>query len=316
MRDFELNAAARLTLLTAKLADLRAEAAIVFDRSKQRIEAERVYRLRELAINVDRSIESWPRILPPEWTFSPGSGLGNLPRELHMSIIYENRKDVYSDLWVANIWNSYRSARIMCLMILLQCEACLALPAPSGDLDALELMYLQSYGYSPVGMVPASPLCSSSPNTTRVASNHMRSSDTWSLITGLAPSSEPPTPKPAIEQHNHSSYDSNTAKQMIQELADDICGSIPFHLGTKISGTPGDTTNVEYPTDGISATTSDHRRAASALGGWFLFPALTAAKSATCLREGQQQWISGQLKRIGKLYGTFWPNGEISKYKG
>ena len=275
-----------------------------------------MYRLRDLAINVDGSIASWPKTLRPEWMFSPGSGLSNLSRDLQLLIVYQNRKDVYSDLWVANIWNSYRSARIMCMTILLQCDASLALPTSSNDADALEPVHPQSYHYSPAAMVPVSPLFSGSPSVTRFSSTRTSSSDAWSLIACLSPSSEPPTPKPAAVQMSQQPDGSFSATQIIQELADDICGSIPFHLGTKLSGMPGDTTNVEYPTDGISATTSDHRRAASALGGWFLFPALTAAKSATCLRDGQQQWISGQLKRIGKLYGTFWPNGEISKYKG
>lgn len=92
-----------------------------------------------------------------------------------------------------------------------------------------------------------------------------------------------------------------------QGLVDDICGSIPFHLGTKM--TPGylDNPSVEFPYITTKAT-SVHRRAAAASGGWFLIEPysepLIVAIEATCTRDGQREWLLTQLSRIADLYNV------------
>ena len=89
-----------------------------------------------------------------------------------------------------------------------------------------------------------------------------------------------------------------------QEMADDICASVPFSLGTKVQGGPGDRDGVEYPYVGTQRVSEQHRRAASALGGWHLLePMRTCVRTrADSVRDGQVDWIKGQMQRIGKIY--------------
>ncbi|KAL9124221.1 MAG: hypothetical protein Q9217_006428 [Psora testacea] len=104
------------------------------------------------------------------------------------------------------------------------------------------------------------------------------------------------------------------AKMIAQQMADDICASVPFALGTKTfgggSGGPGNRQGVEYPYAAVKGKVSDeHRRAASALGGWHLLdPLRTCVRAemeshdATVLRPGQGNWCAEQMERIGRIY--------------
>lgn len=94
-----------------------------------------------------------------------------------------------------------------------------------------------------------------------------------------------------------------------QEMADDICGSVPFHLGTRDDNHGfEDSPLVEFPlVDGIRVP-SQHRRLAAALGGWFLvepfYGPLQTCLSVERLREGQKEWVGGQLGRISRIYNV------------
>ena len=92
------------------------------------------------------------------------------------------------------------------------------------------------------------------------------------------------------------------ATMITQEMIDDICGSVPYALGTKISGGPGDREGVEYPYNGTQKATEDHRRAATALGGWHLLEPLKTSLNAGCLPEGQREWVKAQMGRIWRIY--------------
>lgn len=94
------------------------------------------------------------------------------------------------------------------------------------------------------------------------------------------------------------------ALQAIQELADDICASVPYQLGTKLAGGPFDQTSAEYPYLGGSKSSTDQRRAVASLGGWNLLEPLKSAVGVTSLRRGQREWIMGQLERIGQIYSV------------
>ncbi|KAL8822215.1 MAG: hypothetical protein Q9191_007046 [Dirinaria sp. TL-2023a] len=91
----------------------------------------------------------------------------------------------------------------------------------------------------------------------------------------------------------------------LQDLVDDICASIPFHLGTKMVPGTYDDPGVEYPYIHTKIG-PDHRRAAAAVGGFILVEPYTGplkvAIEAPCTREGQRGWLLMQLSRLADLY--------------
>lgn len=92
--------------------------------------------------------------------------------------------------------------------------------------------------------------------------------------------------------------------QTIQSLVDDICGSVPYQLGTKLHGGPFDLSTAEYPYLGTAKPSLAHRRAAASLGPWNLLEPLRSAHRAAGLRPGQAEWIDAQLTRIRRIYSV------------
>ena len=92
------------------------------------------------------------------------------------------------------------------------------------------------------------------------------------------------------------------ARMITQEMVDHICASVPYALGTKTFGGPGDREGVEYPYNGTQKASEDHRRAAAALGGWHLLEPLKTSLNTTCLRDGQEDWVKAQMARIWRIY--------------
>ena len=92
------------------------------------------------------------------------------------------------------------------------------------------------------------------------------------------------------------------AVRTIQELIDDICASVPYHMGTKICAGTIDKACVEYPFTTDAKFLPEQRRKAAALAGWLLLEPLKAGLSVTSLRRGQKEWIKNQLVRVGRCY--------------
>ncbi|KAL8797390.1 MAG: hypothetical protein Q9195_000545 [Heterodermia aff. obscurata] len=109
----------------------------------------------------------------------------------------------------------------------------------------------------------------------------------------------------SIPSHGPLANQRQTVIEDLQCLVDDICGSIPFHLGTKISPGYLDSPSVEFPYITTKAS-SVHRRAAAASGGWFLIEPysepLNTAIEATYTRDDQREWLLTQLSRVADLY--------------
>jgi hypothetical protein len=89
----------------------------------------------------------------------------------------------------------------------------------------------------------------------------------------------------------------------IQQLADDICASIPFYLGDRTrSGKMGDR-NAQYPHAAGSSVPSTHYQMAPVSGGYQLLGVFSTLLNMDIkLRDGQRQWISGQLRRLSTIY--------------
>lgn len=104
------------------------------------------------------------------------------------------------------------------------------------------------------------------------------------------------------------------AKMITQEMTDDICASVPFALGTKTLGGPGERDGVEYPFVGKGKVGDEHKRAAAAMGGWHLLDPLKSALQAKSLRDGQREWMTGQMERIGRIYNLHGQKGQGSVF--
>ena len=233
------NAAAHLTSATVNVADLRSSAKSALLLPKNTESEKEVSDLLEYAISVDLLIATWPQSLPEDWNAKPSDRFdypfGDVPKS---TFVYDDKMDVYLDLWVQSIWNQYRSARINVQKVILDCISWLG--------TAYEHQWYWRAMY---------------------------------------------------------------AKMIVQEMADEICGSVPFALGTKMSGGPGDRNGVEFPYVGGQTASEDHRRAASALGGWHLLRPLRSCLGTDYLRDGQKDWIIGQMQRISRIYALQPPEG-------
>ena len=93
----------------------------------------------------------------------------------------------------------------------------------------------------------------------------------------------------------------------LQSLVDDICGTIPFNLGTRTIPGYTDYPDVEYPYTKTKAS-REHRHSAAASGGWALIEPysepLPVAIEVPCTRPGQREWLMTQLSRISELYNV------------
>lgn len=99
-------------------------------------------------------------------------------------------------------------------------------------------------------------------------------------------------------------YERNEAALVsIQELADGVCGTIPFILGDRTAPTAMFATNVSYPTFNGKALSQSHHQTAAGLGGWYLHvPFNMVFNVGMYLRDGQLSWLQGQGQRLARIY--------------
>jgi hypothetical protein len=89
----------------------------------------------------------------------------------------------------------------------------------------------------------------------------------------------------------------------IQEFADDICASVPYYIGDRIKAGRAGEPGIHYPRIPGRPPIIDHYRSGPALGGWSLLAPLgTLMKMKVPLREGQRDWIAGQMARTARIY--------------
>ena len=113
------------------------------------------------------------------------------------------------------------------------------------------------------------------------------------------------------------------ANQRIQYLVDFICETVPFYLGDNITPKePVYCMSINYPFKTvidretrkpayIPRSRSNHQHQAAASGGWILFPQLVNVwrfaepeddSVPIILRDGQLDWVKGQVKRLQKIF--------------
>ena len=97
--------------------------------------------------------------------------------------------------------------------------------------------------------------------------------------------------------------DISTRRHRIQQEADDICACIPYHIGDRHAPSAVGDKRVKYPHPPGVPTPESHYLDATAIGGYQLFSPLTALVNMPApLREGQREWIGGQIMRVCKIY--------------
>ena len=94
-----------------------------------------------------------------------------------------------------------------------------------------------------------------------------------------------------------------SAVEKMQELADDICASLPFCLGSRLNPAPLYSMEAEYPTIDGAPVKEYHHRTAATFGGWYFFsPMKEVITVGMWLRPGQMAWMGTQLERLARIY--------------
>jgi len=63
-----------------------------------------------MLLPIDEKLEKWRSELPASWQYKSYTALDPTTSS---SNTYDSRYDVYADLWIASVWNSYRASRLL-----------------------------------------------------------------------------------------------------------------------------------------------------------------------------------------------------------
>lgn len=107
----------------------------------------------EFATRVDQSIAQWPSLIPDYWIPRPVAHVLS-PNLQENSNIYGNMCDVYADIWIANVWNSYRYNRIFTQQSIMKCLSKLLPTAETQEKIALGRATVQSLVDSMCASIP------------------------------------------------------------------------------------------------------------------------------------------------------------------
>lgn len=89
----------------------------------------------------------------------------------------------------------------------------------------------------------------------------------------------------------------------IQQIADDICASVPYYIGDRMRPGRAGEPRINYPRVPGRPPIMDHYQTGPALGGWALIlPLSTLIRMRISLRGGQRDWIRGQMGRTARIY--------------
>ncbi|KAJ5288628.1 hypothetical protein N7478_001658 [Penicillium angulare] len=89
----------------------------------------------------------------------------------------------------------------------------------------------------------------------------------------------------------------------IQKLADEICASVPFFLGSQMESVQMKSTLVQYPFAETRPVTSTHKQSAPLMGAWQIFPCLRNLQPSDLgLPSRQVKWLEEQMNRVLVIY--------------
>ena len=116
--DLPQNTSSRLIVISVHLVHLRRDADLILNGEASDT---KIIELLNQATQLDQILTAWAISVPREWKFTATDNFElpkSVPRE---TFIYKDRVDVYEDLVVAGIWNTYRVNRIKVLSIVCDC---------------------------------------------------------------------------------------------------------------------------------------------------------------------------------------------------
>ncbi|KAJ5766776.1 uncharacterized protein N7511_004392 [Penicillium nucicola] len=105
-----------------------------------------------------------------------------------------------------------------------------------------------------------------------------------------------------------SSLDSQGLKTMMatataHRLADEICASVPYFLGSQVESVRMRTGLVEYPYAETRPVSQTHKQIAPLMGAWFVLPCLRNLQAGVLgLPSEQIDWLNGQIERVRVIY--------------
>ncbi|KAJ6040343.1 hypothetical protein N7444_009248 [Penicillium canescens] len=86
-------------------------------------------------------------------------------------------------------------------------------------------------------------------------------------------------------------------------LADEICASVPFFLGSQVESVRMKAGLVEYPFAETRPVSQTHKKVAPLMGAWFVLPCLRNLQAgALGLPSEQIDWLTGQIDRVRVIY--------------
>lgn len=115
------NTANKLTVISAKTAELRGIANTVLDSRTTLASANEIHRILDIALEIDSQFSEWAQSVPENWAWHPASGFDCPPGRPRELFVYGDRIDFYSEPNIAKIWNSYRSRRMKILSTIIDC---------------------------------------------------------------------------------------------------------------------------------------------------------------------------------------------------
>lgn len=93
------------------------------------------------------------------------------------------------------------------------------------------------------------------------------------------------------------------AKATIHRLADDICATVPFFLGSQVGSVRMKPDLVEYPYAETKPVSPTHKQSAPLMGAWHIIAPLRNLQDSELGLSAQQiGWVKEQMDRVLAIY--------------
>ncbi|KAI9825307.1 MAG: hypothetical protein M1819_000553 [Sarea resinae] len=254
----------KLAVLSLPIPTLRAKSRALFERTKKRHRSkDAVLALMHSAQVTHTGLIGWESNLDSIWRYRTIARVENIPEDLEAADAYQGNIDWYQDTWVATMWNTYRTNRIVVLSILVKCRRWLA---QNGNAVS------QYDNLDPPSDTP-------NLNTQDFSKSGDNESELGAMDIDDDVSTIAATPNIP------------TLMNMTRALVSAICASVPFHCG------------YIFPQGKRNTILETRSGRPKAIGGYVLMWPLFVARNAWGIPDAQRSWLRGRLLFIGRESG-------------